>query len=179
MENILILCVIPICVLLFAIQIELKKAREREQKQFTAQLIIHWMSQTSMDRWKMVKRIPNPYDINNYSSAISMERIRQIFLCEDELSDDIMLRHSIVEMLNFFEYISVLYLNGIADKKIIDRSMKNPMIRWHEALEEFIKLSIKYNRYNPWEPFSRLIENWKSEKGDITGNSQITKLVFI
>lgn len=61
------------------------------------------------------------------------------------------LRRSIIELLNYCEYISVAYLNEIADIRLMEKSMMSAIDEWYEALKPFVVKRTEVRGRNPWQ----------------------------
>ncbi len=68
---------------------------------------------------------------------------------------------AIVGLINYFEGMSIAYNNGVADKKMFEKSFKKLIGRWYGRLEGFIQVYKKICECD-WKPFEELGENWKN-----------------
>ncbi len=70
---------------------------------------------------------------------------------------------AIVGLINYLEGISIAYDNGVADKKMFEKSFKQFMGTWYGRLEGFIEVYSQKCDCN-WKPFEELGTKWKDPK---------------
>jgi hypothetical protein len=142
----------------------LKANHDWNRRNFAAQAIEKWSSQSLIHRKAIEKTYPGLYDHqeNDDLKVLSVEEAEKIYKCtfNDECWE---IRFHILELLNYFEYISVAYNNKVADQVMIEKSFKNALIKWHRLLSHFIEVVEKYRKNNPWKPYSDLVNKWKAE----------------
>jgi len=77
---------------------------------------------------------------------------------------------AVSSLMNYFENVAVLYMQGVVDKKIIDNTMKKAIIQYHEKIKPLALLSEKVAGYPLWASLDELIEKWANEEKPKTKN---------
>ena len=70
---------------------------------------------------------------------------------------------AVVSLMNYFEDIAVLYVSGMADKAIIDATLRKPIMRYYEKIKPLAGCVDKVAGYPSWKPLDDLIAVWKRE----------------
>ena len=78
----------------------------------------------------------------------------------DELHD---LKMAVINLLNYFEDIAMLYLNDMLDKRMVDDTLKNAIMRYYEKLLPLKECIDRLAGYKSWKLLDNLIEHWKKE----------------
>ena len=145
----------------------LKANHNWNRRHYALNMTMKWNSETLVHRKAIEKVMPGLIDVDKQSRQItelSKERATQIYLSDPQKQDqrdDWELRFHFLELLNFFEDISIAYLHCVADQKIIEEAFKSVLIRWYDILLPFMTI-VKENRgYDPWSPYTDVIHRWK------------------
>jgi hypothetical protein len=62
------------------------------------------------------------------------------------------------------DYIAMAYFNGIADKDIVDSSMKYSLITWFNSLHDFISVVQELENQPYWRTLQELISHWQQSQ---------------
>ena len=76
------------------------------------------------------------------------------------------LKIAVISLMNYFEIIAVVYLNGMADTKVIDTTFKNAVLRYYHKIEKLADCLNRVAGYNSWEPVNQMIEIWNKQEQD-------------
>jgi hypothetical protein len=139
----------------------LRANHDWNRRQYATQIIEKWSSQSLSHRKAIEKEHPGLYDQKRPCDlkVIDSKFAKQIYECKPT-DANWEIRFHILELLNFFEYVSVAYINKVADNKMIENSLKNVLLKWYRILYFFIEY-VKYNRgYDPWKPYCDLMKVW-------------------
>jgi len=150
-----------------AVFISLKANHDWNRRKAALELVSSWSSTTLEHRKAIEKALPGIFDSDNRSQEvveISMKRATEIYLCTHEAVEDWELRFHIVELLNYFERLSLAYLHKVGDNKILDIAFKSPLIRWHKILNPYINIVLERRGYDAWSPFTDLVNHWTKVK---------------
>jgi hypothetical protein len=72
-------------------------------------------------------------------------------------------RIAVVEVLNFFEELSIAVHSGVADDETLCRGFRGPLREYHATLQPWIKQHRSSNkRPTMWIEMERLVEKWNS-----------------
>jgi hypothetical protein len=74
------------------------------------------------------------------------------------------LRDAVVSLLNYFEDIAVLYSSGMVDKKMVDLTIKDPIISYYEKIKPLADCIEKVSGKKHWQPLENQIYEWNFEK---------------
>lgn len=73
-------------------------------------------------------------------------------------------KSEIYQLLNFLEVVAIAYLHDIADRQIIDATLRTQLKTNHKRFESFINVIKEDRKRSLWEPYDDLILKWESEK---------------
>jgi hypothetical protein len=77
------------------------------------------------------------------------------------------IRENLVKIYNFFEDVAYAYNKGLADRELIEKSLKHIILRIDEIFSNY-REAVKYrdedNPIDNWPPITELIDEWKNEK---------------
>ena len=144
-----------------------------KRKHFATNMIAEWNDRTAEHRKQIETLEPGLIDLNDKAEVkeISQQTAKDIYETQDQNSKEWKLRFHFLEMMNYFEYVSSAYWNRIADKKIIEKSFMNIMLKYDKILTNFIDEYKKHRGYeNPWGPYHDVINKWKSSGSKMAKN---------
>jgi hypothetical protein len=78
--------------------------------------------------------------------------------------------------MNYFEDVAVLYQTGMADRNIIDNSLRRPLTRYYHKIKPLADCIDKVAGYQSWKPLDDLITTW--EKDDKKRAHKLDQKVF-
>jgi len=70
---------------------------------------------------------------------------------------------AVINLLNYFEDIAMLYLNDMLDKEMVDDTLKNAIMRYYDKLLPLKDCIDKHAGYKSWKLLDSLIEYWRRE----------------
>ncbi len=141
------------------------------RRQYAVNMLADWNARTSIHRKAIESLRPRLVDVDKTSHEvveITGDDATKIYgsLPTDSDTTKWELRFHFVELLNYFEFISVAYSYNVADQQIIEESFRNVLERWYDILHEFINVVAENRRYknpeSPWQPYVDLIKSWKA-----------------
>lgn len=144
----------------------LKANHEWNRRQFAAQLLEKWSSQSVIHRKAIEKHYPGLYD-HQKDDALKVlipEQCEEIYKSTSSNEELWNLRFHLIELLNYFEYIAVSYNNNVGDREMIEKSFKCTLIKWNHLLTHFVATVKNHRKYNPWQPFTALANFWEHGK---------------
>ena len=116
------------------------------RKHYAMEMAHEWNTSTAKHRRVITTKYPTLLDKKHdeppeidYGTAILIRRR------EHKLNDHI------IQHLNYCEYVALSHLETVARRRIIARSFVPSLIRWHNALSEYIVVTIDARGYNPWQ----------------------------
>ncbi|MBC6426072.1 MAG: DUF4760 domain-containing protein [Ekhidna sp.] len=146
---------------------KLKADHDWKRREFTANMIADWNQKTSSHRKEIERLMPGLIDKierKEEITKITQSKAREIYeSLPDKDGTNWKLRFHFLELLNYFEYISSVYLNRVADKKMVEESFKTTLIQWNRILNHFIeevKTHREYQNKKPWGPYHEVIKLW-------------------
>jgi hypothetical protein len=96
-------------------------------------------------------------------NELTKSKAREVYTStSDETTLEI--RRHIIGLLNQMDYIAMAYFNGIADKDIVDSSMKYSLIAWFNSLHDFISVVQELENQPYWHTFQELISHWQQSQ---------------
>jgi|GEM_PF-6979021 len=166
---------------------ESKQARRRQ----ALEMLREWNQQTASARSTLERALPGLYDqcqrlsreeaIHLYRGSAearpalpSSQRPSPTYDRLDCASADTVseVREHIVELLNYFEYVSSAYLKQAADRDILRESFAGTMVRYYCILGEFMAREKEQTGRNPWAPYTEFVESMLAERRSQQMNDQ-------
>lgn len=136
----------------------LRADHEWRRRQYTLDIISQWNANTIEHINAIEERFPNIR--NELTSEVTAFDALEIYKARGTDAKNTGLRSHMIKLLNYFEYIALAYVNGIADKEIVDRSLKHSMMVWFGKLDNFVDAVEETDGKNPWEPLVALMQIW-------------------
>ena len=89
--------------------------------------------------------------------------------CEDlvnaKVGDELFaMKMAVISLMNYFEDIAVLYTCGMADKYIIDATLRTPLMRFYDKIKPLAQCIDNVAGYPSWKPLDDLVEQWKHKE---------------
>jgi hypothetical protein len=118
-----------------------------------------WTDETLTHREVIEKR---------FGSYLSKAEQATVDNCEDFVNaaqgDDLYsLKVAVISLMNYFESIAAVYLNGTADRELIDTTLKKPVLRYYHKIKKLVDCVNNVAGYNSWEPVDQVIEIWNKQ----------------
>ena len=142
----------------------LKSNHDWNRRHYATNLIVEWNNKTFSHRKAIEMIRPGLVDLDKKGDAVEITKKDAISIytsVPNEKENLWELRFHFIELLNHFEAISVAYRNRVGDQRIIEESVRNALIRWHDILTNFIQVVNDHRGYDAWEPFTTLVNYWK------------------
>jgi hypothetical protein len=138
-----------------------------DKKHYALEMIREWNQQTAKDKIILEKAVPGIYEIcserllkDKLSKIHNAASLKKEELKEGEkIEDYLAAKESTIRLLNYFEFVSSSYLNGAADKKIIQESFSGTMVRYYCVLNDYIKNEVDKTGRNPWSPYTKYVKS--------------------
>jgi hypothetical protein len=73
------------------------------------------------------------------------------------------LKIAVISLMNYFETVAVVYLNGTADTELIDRTLKKPVLRYYHKIKKLADCIDNVAGYKSWEPVDQVIDIWNKQ----------------
>ncbi len=139
--------------------IQLRKNYEWEKAMLATDLNKLWSEKTLPHRNIIEKK---------YGAYISNVKPIDPPDCEDfvgavEGGEFFELKISVISLMNYFEDIAVLYTSGMADRSIVDATLRKPMTRYYDKIKPLSGCIDKVAGYPSWKPLDELITAWKQQ----------------
>ena len=93
---------------------------------------------------------------------LTKEAAQKLWSCETSDADLWRAKTAMLELLNYFEFVTTAYATGVADKKLVEQSFKYAMVQWHAILDNFIIVAEEGLGFQPWSPSLKVIQNWRA-----------------
>jgi len=93
---------------------------------------------------------------------LTHNKAKEIWSCDPDKADLWNVKTSILELLNYFEFVTTAYSQKVADGEVIDHSFRNALVQWHDILDKFIKVAAEGLGFQPWQPFIDIVAEWKA-----------------
>ena len=137
-----------------------------QRREYALNVIKDWNKNTS-EHWQAVeKKFPHLRDVDRTGGKVTeltKQQAKDIYTCEPSDLDCWQLRYHLVELLNYLEYVALSYNQNVSDQDIIETCVKDAMIKYHDILKNVIEIVEMCEGYLPWEPYTKLVENWKTK----------------
>lgn len=70
---------------------------------------------------------------------------------------------AVIALMNYLEDIAVLYASGMADKHIIDITLRKPVIGYYDKILPLSQCIDKVAGYPSWKPLDDIVALWKED----------------
>lgn len=144
----------------------LRANHEWNRRNYASQMVSNWNKQTKPFIDDIEKIEPRIIDFKGGRlTQITQEYAHEIYFSKySEESKEWKLRTRFIHLLNEFEHISAAYNNAVGDRKMIEESFKDILVKWGFVLMHFIDIyKSQRDNSNPWGPFHSLYNRWSSE----------------
>lgn len=160
---------------IFLAWLALRSNHEWNRRYNALKIIDEWNPRTGEHRKAIEKSLPGIFDIDPKTKEVielDINKAKNIYECNPN-DDHWQLRFHLMEVLNYFEFVSSSYLNGVADSLIIETSLRPPMLKWYKVLRNFIEYMNEIRGYKVWKPYEDVVNLWLVEmpvKRSLTDN---------
>ena len=124
------------------------------------EIVAQWNANTGKFKNRLEEKYPGIYNQERFDLIDEGEATLLFNASEGEGTDHYMTRQTIVELLNYFEYIAASCESGVADEEIVRSFAGGPMKRWGKGLEFFIKVYNERRQGNVWGPYYEMVDKW-------------------
>ncbi len=131
----------------------------RERRLYAADVVKQWDEMTRGHKSEVEKHFPGLYSTTG--AAISKDKARELYAAGNSDSPNYHVRRAIVSLLNYFEFIGLACEWEIADRQVIDRSLRSPMKRWYDILKPFLAVYEQERGTCIWGPYENLVAEWE------------------
>ena len=141
----------------------LRANHDWNRRNFAALMVAQWNDETSSHRKAIEQHRPGLVDIDRKSNAVTeltKQDSHSIYTATPD-TPEWQLRFHFIELLNHHESIASPYRNAVGDRQIIEESFRQVLIKWRDILVNFIVVVNEHRGYEPWEPFTTVVEYWK------------------
>jgi hypothetical protein len=142
----------------------LRANHDWNRRNFSATLVVPWNDKTSARRKAIEFLRLGLVDLDKSGDVVELTKKDATAIYVSKPANggsEWELRFHFIELLNYFESIAVAYTNAVGDQSIIEDSVRNPLIGWHDILQNFIQVVAEHRGYQPWEPYTALVAHWK------------------
>lgn len=167
----IILTVVGLCVTAIGIIIpliigvySLKKRFSWDKAMLAYELGRVWTEKTLVHR----KVIEKKYGMYFVASRPIVPPQCEIFANANEGDELFEAKIAVVSLMNYLEDIAVLYTSGMADKRIIDSTLRRPVLRYYDKIRPLAKCIDDIAGYPSWHPLDDLVTRWKQEEAAST-----------
>lgn len=125
-----------------------------------------WNDRTIAHRRAIEAAFPGIIDVDRQGDLrgeLTREDARRIYTSEKG-TREWELRFHIVELLNYFENISIAYLHNVSDRTATKDSFRSPFARWFEAVRNYIDTVHENRGYDPWKSYVQVVSEWAREE---------------
>ena len=137
--------------------LQLKKNYEWEKAMLAVELNKIWSEKTLPHR-NIIEKKYGPY-ISNLKPIAPPDC--EEFVNSVEGSPLFPIKLAVIALMNYFEDIAVLYTSGMADKGIVDATLRRPMTRYYEKIKPLSGCIDKVAGSPAWKPLDDLMAIWK------------------
>jgi len=138
---------------------------QRAQRLFAiTEIVAKWNDNTSQLK-NIIEAEYNGIYNERFSDLLSAQKAKTLYEATESTNEALYkVRQSVVELLNYFEYIALACENAVADEKIVKSFAGAPMMRWNKALAKFIAIYNEDRKSCVWGPYYVLMEKWDEPK---------------
>jgi len=146
----------------------LRADHDWRRREFSLNLNSKWLEMKGKSAIEIEKEFPHIRytGMNNEKHELSREKAIEVY---NEVNDrpTYELRNHIINLLNFMDFIAQAYFNGVADRQILDSSMKFSILSWYKSLEHFVEVVQEQENTRYWGKLQDLILIWQSKKAEV------------
>ncbi len=136
-----------------------------QRREYALNLVKEWNENTS-GHWQAIEnKYPHLRDVDRTGGEVTeltKQQAKDIYTCEPSDEECWKIRYHFIELLNYLEYVGMSYTQNVSDHKIIEACLKDAMIKYHDILINVIDVIDTCEGYLSWEPYIKLVENWKT-----------------
>jgi len=143
---------------------KLYKMFEWNKARLTYELGKVWSEQTLPWRSVIERHFGSYLSTTNPAKVESCEEFVKATDKDGELYE---LKIAVINLLNYFEDIAMLYLNDMLDKKMVDDTLKNAIRKYYVKLAPLKDCIDRHAGYKSWKLLDELMDYWdKEESGE-------------
>jgi hypothetical protein len=141
-----------------------------QRREYAMNILRDWNTNTGAHWLEIEKVFPHLRDVDRTGgkqTELTKQQSKEIYTCTSE-NKYWNVRFHLIELLNFGDFIGSAYLQQVADKQIVTRSVREPLMKWHEILRNFIEVVETCEGYQPWPQYPAVSEFVTSKPVSIT-----------
>jgi len=124
------------------------------RREYAANMIAEWNEQTGDHRKIIEKYKPGLIDIDSSGNIVEITKAEAREIYKSKPNDPKWeVRFSIIELLNYMEFISMSYFHRTGDQLMIEESYAQFLVPLHDTLKNFIDVVKEERGYDPWKPY--------------------------
>ena len=127
------------------------KSLEINRNQYSFSIIAEGHKDYIARSFEVLRRLDKQHGL----AVMTIEKLMGYF---DENPDD---EREVIQVLNYFEHISLLIKKEHVDEIIIKDSYRSLFIRTHSLTEKYIKKVQTEKSHTIWSEYEKTVENWK------------------
>ncbi len=127
------------------------KSLEINRNQYSFSIIAEGHKDYIARSFEVLRRLDKQHGL----AVMTIEKLMDYF---DENPDD---EREVIQVLNYFEHISLLIKKKHVDEIIIKDSYRSLFIRTHSLTEKYIKKVQTEKSHTIWSEYEKTVENWK------------------
>lgn len=145
--------------------IVLTKNHDWNRRQYAINILRDWNNNVLQYNRIIEQSFPNLFDtdLKNNPTELTKKNSIRIYTATSENEEYLKIRHAIHELLNHLEYVTTAYTQNIADKKIIEDTLKKPLMRVSEILKNYLNIVAERRGYQPWQPYLDVVSMWQKD----------------
>lgn len=141
----------------------LRANHEWNRRHYTALLVATWNDKTSAHRKAIERLRPGLIDLDSKGTPTELTKADATAIYSAKVdTPEWELRFHFTELLNHFEAIASAYRNNVGDQRMIEESFRGVLVRFQDILINFIAVVKQHRGYEPWEPYTAVVEHWKT-----------------
>jgi len=149
----------------FLVYRTLKSNHDWQRREYALNIVRDWNINTSA-HWQALERVfPHLRDVDRTGGIVTeltKQQAKEIYTCDPDDKMNWDLRYHVIELLNYLEFVSMVYIQKVADKEIIETCLKDAMIKYYDILKNVIDVVETCEGYLPWTPYSTLVGKLRS-----------------
>ncbi len=132
---------------------------ERSKRHFAlTEIVARWNENTGRIKDTIEGEYPGIYNQERFD-VLGEDEARQLFEA-NEGSELYVVRQSLVELLNYFEFIAMVCESDVADEAIVREFAGTAMVRWGKTLRVFLRVYNEERKRSVWGPFYAIVDRW-------------------
>ena len=144
--------------LLFGVY-QLKKRFDWDKAMLSYELGKIWTENTFQHR-KVIEKVYGTYFLA--SKPINSPE-PELFANASEGEEFYEIKIAVISLMNYLEDIAILYSSGMADKHIIDTTLRQPVLSYYNKIKPLSSCIDNVAGYPSWKPLDDLIKLWNQE----------------